>query len=45
MDLEWKLPNAPAEGSGANKDWEEIYQGLLLITRQLMEKLRGKQAL
>ncbi len=44
VDLEWKLPDAPADGSGANKGWEEIYQGLLLNTRELMEKLRGKEA-
>ena len=44
VDLEWELTAPPADGSGDNKDWEEVYQGLLLNTRQLMETLRGMEA-
>ena len=44
VDLEWELPGPPAAGEGKDEDWEEIYQGLLLETRQLMETLRGREA-
>ena len=42
VDLEWELP-APGPVSD-DGDWQEIYQHLLLNSRQLMEALRGKEA-
>lgn len=44
VDLEWDLPLPPPDGSDENVDWEEIYQRLLMDTRQLMETLRGSGA-
>jgi phosphate transport system protein len=43
VDIEWDLPD-PSVGGVEKKDWEEIYQHLLVNTRQLMETLRGKEA-
>lgn len=42
VDLEWNLA-APSPASD-DRDWQEIYQHLLLNIRQLMEALRGKEA-
>ncbi len=44
IDLEWHLPELPAEGATDERHWQEIYQTLEVNIRGLMEALRGKEA-